>query len=189
MKIKKIRISNYIKKIVVCFIMMIFSYSIYTSSNATTINNSKWNLHFENIEVADGSVNATQEPTIIGNSNSEIRYSVNLTTPGEFFEFNVDVVNSGSIDAMVSEVNSQQLTTEQEKYLSYKVTYLDGTDVAINNLLKAGTTERLRIRLEFKKDITTDDLPKEDTTILLSLNACYVQADGNASERENGRNN
>ena len=183
------KINNYMKKITLCSIMMIFLYSIYTSSNATTINNARWDLHFENIEIVNGSVNAIQEPTIIGSSNSEIVYSVNLTTPGEFYEFTVDVVNRGNLDAMVNEVNNHKLTAEQEKYLSYKATYIDGTEVNINDLLKAGSTDKLRIRLEFKKDITADDLPKEDTTIFLSLNACYVQADTNSAERENGRSN
>ena len=71
--------------------------------------------------------------------------------------------------------------------MSYKATYIDGTEVKKNDLLKSGKTDKLRIRLEFKTDITVDDLPKEDTNILFSLNACYVQADTNAVEREDGR--
>lgn len=161
--------------------------SAFSVVGATTLNNSKWNLYFENIKITEGSSNPTIEPTIIGNSKSEITYSVNLSVPGDFFEFTVDVTNAGSLDAMVSDVNNHQLTAEQEKYLSYKATYIDGTEVNINDLLKAGNTDRLRIRLEFKEDITADDLPKEDTTISLSLNACYVQADTNATEREKGR--
>lgn len=176
------------KFLIVNFVMVIIIFAL-SNVKAATINDSKWDLHFENIEIVNGSVNAIQEPTIIGSSNSEIVYSVNLATPGEFFEFTVDVVNGGNLDAMVSDVNNHMLTAEQEKYLSYKATYIDGTEVNINDLLKAGSTDKLRIRLEFKKDITADDLPKEDTTILLALNACYVQADTNSAERENGRNN
>ncbi len=132
-----------------------------------TVNSTKWNLHFENIKVTEGSVNATLEPTITEESNTEITYSVNLNTPGDFYEFTVDVVNSGSLDAMVSEVKGTELTDKQKKYLDYEVTYMDGTKVNKNDKLSSGTTEKLRIRLEFKKDIIADDLPKEDTTLTL----------------------
>lgn len=154
-------------------------------SGATTINYSKWNLYFENIKVTEGSVNATLEPTITENSNTEITYSVYLNTPGDFYEFTVDIVNGGNIDAMVSEVNGTRLTDKQKKYLDYEVTHIDGTKVEPNDKLRAGTTEKLRIRLEFKKDITADDLPKEDTTLTLSLNTYYIQADNNGVEGEN----
>ena len=55
--------------------------------------------------------------------NTEITYSINLELPGEYYDFTVDVVNKGTMDAKVSEVNNNQLTEEQQKYLSYQVTY------------------------------------------------------------------
>lgn len=174
------------KKIVAITILIFIISSVFSMAGATTLNNSKWNLYFENIKITDGSVKATMEPTITGSSKSEITYCVNLSVPGEFYEFTVDVTNAGTEDAIVSEVNGNRLTSQQEKYLSYEVMYMDGTQVKQYDKLKAGTTEKLRIRLEFKKDITADDLPKEDTTLTLSLNTYYVQADNNTEEKESG---
>ena len=170
---------------IIIVIIMLFSSNVY----ATTINNSKWNLQFDNIEITSGSVDAIQEPTIIGNTNSEITYSVNLSTPGEFYEFTVDVVNSGSIDALVDEIDGTEITDVQKRYLKYEVTHMDGTKVQPNDRLRAGTTEKLKIRLEFRTDITADDLPEEDTTLTLSLNAYYVQADTNDVEKQNDTSN
>ena len=145
---------------------------------------SQWNLYFENIQITEGSVTAINPPEIKGSSNSEIDFDVNLAVPGEFYEFTVDVTNAGTMDAMVSEINDAQLNDNQKRYLLYEVTYLNGNKVQKNDLLKAGTTESLKIRLEFKKDINPEDLPIEDTSITLVLNTCYVQADDNANEPE-----
>ena len=169
------------KKVLIVLLISFMVFSIFTISNAA--NNTSWNLYFENIEISDGSVTAISEPTITDSSKSEITYSVNLNTPGEFYEFTVDVKNAGTLDAMVSEINGNQLTEKQKKFLLYEVKYLDGTEIKKYDKLKAGSTETLRIRLEFKKDITAEDLPTEATTLTLSINTCYVQADTNAKAR------
>ena len=167
-------------KILVISLIVIIINSMFITSQAAI----DWNLYFENIQVTEGSVNAVSEPTIIGSEKAEITYTVNLNTPGEFYEFTVDIVNAGTLDAMVSEINNTQLTEEQKKYLAYDVKYIDGTEVKKNDKLEAGAVEKIKVRLEYRKDITAADLPKEDAIITLSLNTCYVQADDNAVERE-----
>lgn len=175
----------FIKKIFIITFLILVLNSIFNISEATSsLNNVKWNLYFDNIKVTEGSVEADEDPVIMGDSKSEIEYSVNLNLPGDFYEFTVDVINAGTIDAMVSEANSSQLTKEQERFLLHKVTYADGSEVKPYDKLEAGKIDTLRVRLEYRKDITADDLPKKDTTISLSLNAYYIQADDNAKERE-----
>lgn len=172
-------------KILVISLIVIIINSMFITSQAAI----DWNLYFENIQVTEGSVNAVSEPTIIGSEKAEITYTVNLNTPGEFYEFTVNIVNAGTLDAMVSEVNNTQLTEEQKKYLTYDVKYIDGTEVKKNDKLAAGAVETIKVRLEYRKDITAEDLPKEDAIITLSLNTCYVQADNNAVEREETNTN
>lgn len=47
--------------------------------------------------------------------------------PGEFYEFTVDVVNEGSIDAMIdSVVKTPELTSAQAKYIKYEISYENG---------------------------------------------------------------
>jgi len=153
-------------------------------TEVNAVNRNDWNLYFENINITEGSVKATKDPTI-ENLTTEITYSVNLNVPGDFYEFTVDATNGGTIDAMVAEISENSLTTEQKRYLSYTVTYSDGTKIKQYDRLDAGKTEKLIVRLEFKKDITEEDLPKEETTITLSLNTYYVQADINEADIEN----
>ena len=176
------------KSILILMIVLIFMMCFCLNVRAETLPTTKWNLYFENIEITEGSVTAIKPPKIKGSSNSEIDFDVNLKIPGEFYEFTVDVANAGTMDAMVSEISDSQLNDNQKKYLAYEVTYLNGNKVQKNDLLKAGTTVKLKIRIEFKKDIDAEDLPKEDATISLVLNTCYVQADNNANEPETGDN-
>ena len=74
---------------------------------------SSWNIHLENVKVKSGSVSANA-PQISGTSS--VGFDVELNTPGDFYEFTVDVVNEGSIDAMIdSVVKTPELTSAQAK--------------------------------------------------------------------------
>ena len=82
---------------------------------------SSWDIHLENAQVKSGSV-AANAPVISGNST--LAFEVELNTPGEFYEFTVDVVNEGSIDAMIdSVVKTPELTSAQAKYIKYEISY------------------------------------------------------------------
>ena len=81
---------------------------------------SNWDIYLDNVEVKSGSVSANA-PVISGNSS--LAFDVELNMPGEYYEFTVDVVNEGSIDAMIdSVVKTPELTTEQAKYIKYEIT-------------------------------------------------------------------
>lgn len=170
---------------IILSILLIFmvSFSFSTVHAAPIESNPNWNIHFENIQIKEESVTATTVPTIDA-SLTEITYAINLDTPGQFYEFTADVKNGGSIDAMLDEVLSTTLTTEQQRYLMYSVTYSNGTAMTKGDKLDAGATETIKVRVEFKKDITANDLPSRDTSIELTLNLRYVQADENAQDVE-----
>ena len=172
------------KKILTINLIVLIIIHILSNVSCAINSDSRWNIYFENIEIKDGSVEATQVPTLTDSSNLEITYSVNLNLPGEFYEFTVDVVNNGNIDAMVNNVSINELSADQKRYVSYDVTYSDGTKINKYDLLKAGATAKLRIRVVYRNDITADDLPSNDSTINLSLNAEYVQADANAKDKD-----
>ena len=165
----------------ICLISIVLAFLFSNISNA---NDLRWDLHFENIEITSGSVIANQEATIVGTSKSQVVFDVTLNVPGDFYEFTVNAVNNGTVDAMIDEIGINSLTEEQKKYLAYDITYSDGMKVKVNDKLKAGTTEVFRIRVTYKDDITSADLPMIATnSMLLTLNTSYVQADENAVDR------
>ena len=146
---------------------------------------SSWDIHLDNVKVTDGSVSGT-EPSIT--SPTTATFSTNLTTPGDFYEFTIDVVNSGSIDAMIDGVSkTPTLTTAQAKYLNYIIEYQNGESINTKQLVTKNSFVRLKVRVEFRKDITASDLPTTSETLNLSFTVNYVQSDESGiSVKDNG---
>ena len=148
-----------------------------------TVSKNSWDVHFENVVVNEGSANATSVPTL-SNNNTKVVASVSLDVPGSFYEFTVDVVNNGSIDAMLSNIVSTSLTEEQKKYLEYSVSYVDGVQFNNNDLLAAGSKDTISVRVKYRDDVSEDDYPDSDQSFTITLETTYIQADSNAKERE-----
>ena len=155
-----------------------------------TANN--WSIYFDNIVFNSGNVAlSTGDSAAAINSTTltDVTYTITLQKPGDFYEFTVDVVNDGSLDAMVSTVSNKlggveiDATHPLPNYLNYSVTYDDGVAIAPNHLLEAGDTETYKVRLEYKTDITANDLPTTNQTLTINFSVEYVQADENAIER------
>lgn len=103
----------------------------------------------------------------------------------------MDAVNAGSIDGMVESVTSKlndTVITTLPAYLDYSVSYSDGVAIVPNHLLKAGESETYKVRIEFKKDISSSDLPTTVQTLTLDFGVVYIQADSNGVEVEHPLN-
>ena len=149
-------------------------------SGISSLANAKWDIHFDNIVVKEGSVTPTVEPTIT--NDTTVAFSVILENPGDYYEFNIDAVNAGTINAMIDEVSiSPVLTDTQQKYLDYIVTYEDGVSLAENQRLNAGTSETLRIAFIYKEG-DSEDYPDEDEDIPIEVSITYVQEDEDAED-------
>ena len=147
--------------------------------------NNTWDVHFDNIQVNEDSVPIGENDsaaTIDPENNCKVDFSVTLSVPGDFYEFTIDVVNSGTIDGMIGSLNKQlkvnnEVVEEIPDYLNYSVTYSDGVEIEDNHKLSAETTETYLVRLEFKSDV--EELPQA-ATISTSLEPQYIQADSGA---------
>jgi hypothetical protein len=146
-----------------------------------------WDIHFDNIQVNENSVSigtGDSAATIDAENNCKVDFEVTLSIPGDFYEFTIDVVNAGTIDGMIGELNktlkvNNEVVSEVPDYLDYSVTYEDGVEIEQNHKIDAGITETYLVRLEFKIDI--EELPQA-TTITTSLEPQYLQADNSASK-------
>ncbi len=68
-----------------------------TTLNITgTLNvaSSRWDVHFENIEISENSIEATTAPTIT--EDTTVSFAATLANPGEMYEFTIDIVNDGT---------------------------------------------------------------------------------------------
>lgn len=134
-----------------------------------------WNIYFDNIHMITNDVGG--DKPIINNSKDTVDFSITFSEPGEVYKFSVDVVNDGTIDAMLSEILTTGINSSNSKYLSYTVKYYDDTELSVNDGIKAGTKTRLNVEVNYKYE--TDELApagNQDFSVKLT----YVQASDNA---------
>ena len=157
-------------------------------NGTSKIKKTTWSIIWDNVEVNSNSVSGTsvtQAAQITNTEKTLVEYSITLSEPGEFYEFTVDAKNEGTIDGMVNVVSNKTYesngTTEKAlpEYLKYSVTYSDGKAIVPKQLLKAGTTEKYKVRVEFK-DVEASQLPAQEETIKFKFSVDYVQADDSA---------
>ena len=139
----------------------------------------RWNVYFDNLNVTTGSITATT-PASITNTTT-VSFGAKLENPGDFYEFTVDVVNGGNMNAMIDSFNIlPELSAAQQNYLSYTVTYSDGVALASKQKLDAGDTETLKVRFEYLENADASLYPTEDDNLTIAFDVTYVQADENA---------
>ena len=193
MKVREQKRKNVLVLLVVLLCSLGLGYALLrtnlTINGISKIKGNTWDIHFENLNVTDGSVELStgDVAAVIGSNTTEVSYTVTLNQPGDFYEFTVDVVNAGSIDGMVELVTSKlndAVITTLPAYLDYSVSYSDGVEILPNQYLKAGETETYKVRIEFKKDISSSDLPTSVQTLTLDFGVAYIQADNTATEVE-----
>lgn len=189
---KKQKSRKFIAVVTILLILISIGYAALSTNLSilgnATIKAKNWNIYFNNVQVKEGSISGakvTTAPTTSGTSTTTLNWTVSMDTPGEFYEFNVDVVNSGDMDAMIStatnSIITSTLTQAQQEYLEYTITYVNGAAVEQYDKLAAGETKTLTIKLLFKEDVDPADLPSTaQNGISLSYSANYVQADNNA---------
>ncbi|MBQ3297455.1 MAG: hypothetical protein IJG97_01475 [Bacilli bacterium] len=144
------------------------------------VNSANWDVHWANVQVSTGSVSASS-PTI--SNQTTVNYSVVLNLPGDYYEFTVDAVNGGSIDAMIDTIDSKlngATITNLPDYLKYTVTYSDGVPLEQNHQLLHNTTETYKVRIEYRTDIELNQLPGTNQTLSLQFTVTYRQATDDA---------
>lgn len=165
----------------------------------TTVTKQKWDVHFDNVQITDAKLgrpgkdlkDAEKDNLALSDigtaalkdgSTTEVEFNARLDLPTDYFEFTVDVVNAGSVDAMLSEVTNPiaMTTTGWDDYLDYTVTYADtdSTAIAVNDKLSAGSHVTVKVRVTYKSSVDAAKLEamEEDTTFASTYSMTYVQA-------------
>lgn len=133
-----------------------------------------WRIEFQNIVIQEGSVEPIKGATI-DDSKTGIFYEVLLNEPGDFYSFQVDIVNSGTIDAKIYNIIEKGITDIQKRFLDYEITYIDGSKITINDTLLAKQTKTIKVILKFKDDLNADDLPSIKQDLNLSYRIVYIE--------------
>ena len=169
--------------VVVCVFTLTIAYAalnaVLTISGNARVSAADWDIYLANPKVTNGSATTTV-PSI--KTSSTVEFSTTLSMPGDFYEFTIDVVNGGSIDAMIENVvKTPELTADQVKFLKYEITYQNGESITNKQLLAKDTTMPIKVRIEYRKDLVASDLPTGQVVLDLALTLEYTQSDGTAS--------
>lgn len=159
-------------------------------TGTSIIKKQRWNVYWDNAQVSEGS-KTTDTPVISQDEGDMLKTKVSWTTsfvePGDFYEFTIDAVNAGSIDAKISEFETKVTFGDKKrlpKYLTFTATYVDGTEPEINDLLEKAsngnpTKKKYKIRMEYDGDKATADdinnMPSEGITVNMTYIITYSQ--------------
>lgn len=171
--------------VVVCVFTLSIAYAalnaVLTIQGNAEVVASTWNIYLDNLKANPG--NADYRGTFTISSYNTMEFETKLKKPGDYFEFSLDIVNDGSVDAMIANViKTPDLTTEQAKFLKYEVSYANNEPINNKQLLRKGTKTPIKVRIEYRKDLSNDDLPKEQLVLNLTLTFEYTQSDDTGTD-------
>lgn len=170
-------------------------------NGTANIQKNTWSVYWDsvgNIQKSD-TVTVEEAANVDEDDKEQVNFSVILNQPGDFYEFQVDAVNAGSLDAMVSVVS--KIVNDDEEfvlppYIDYSVTYADGGEIAEKQLLKKAdqsttpstpTRERYKVRVEYKTNISIDqlnDMNENGEEYTFAIKSPYIQATKEAYDRD-----
>ena len=72
-------------------------------------------------------------------------YQAKLTTPGDFYELEFDVVNSTKHDIEIAD----HIYNESDEYITYELSYADGKKIKNGDIIKAGESKKLKYKVSY----------------------------------------
>lgn len=143
---KRKKIFLYIGFIVVMLSMTIGFSLIATNLDVTgdvTVKSQTWDLYFSNVRSSDDSKEASRLVIDVVNP-TQVNYAVSLEH-GEKFEFLVDANNQGTLTALIGSISND--LSDYSGNLSYSISYLNGSSVAIDQPLYVSNIETYKVTI------------------------------------------
>lgn len=161
-------------------------------SGSSTIKNSTWDIDVgdgditcpsgevctinpsnpESVTPDDGvptSTNPNPKGAVIWMDGNTVYFKHVLTAPGDVFTFSTTYENNGTIDAKVASVTKSSLNATAQQFMTYDVTYSDGTAVQNGDSLAAGSSVTFKVTVAYKSTVTT--LPTAEQLALINETA------------------
>ena len=168
--------------LILAVVLMTVGFAAYAQNltiNSGTVNvtASSWDIRYVTTSLVEAGVTATTKSL----TDTNFSFTVTLAEPGDYYEATFDAKNFGTIDAVLDQIEMLPvLTTAQQKYLSYTVTY-NGTDytastaTGLNVALDANTSKTVKVRVEYLQPTDSADLPSTDQQVTVSGTLHYIQ--------------
>ena len=150
-------------------------YSVLSTSfninGTSTIKNSTWEISVGNGDIncptgdictinpadPEGTTPDAEGPigSVIWLDGNTVYFKHVLTKPGDIFTFTTKFTNTGSINAKISSVTTSSLNATAQNFMTYNVTYADGTTVSAGDTLNAGASATFKVTVAYRSDVTT----------------------------------
>lgn len=116
-------------------------------------------IYYDNIDYTDNvSFNSVE--------GVNIDYSANLVKPGDYYELYFDVVNSTGYNVAIADC----VYNEDNEYIDYELSYEDGSQINIGDIIKKGEKKRIKYKVLYKSYIM-----EESYTFDTSFSILYAQ--------------
>ena len=166
--------------VIICAISVV--YALYGTdvniNGSVTLKEANWDIHFAGVtQTNKTNIDSTHiTPPNLTSDNTVLTFGAQLAEVGDIYEFTVDVVNGGTFDAKISDVvltssysddNEEEISNQgtitglkyASSYLQYTVTYNDGNQIKKDDILSAGSSRKIKVRVEYKQPTDKTDLP------------------------------
>ena len=141
-----------------------------------------WDIYFDNVSEETYKTDIVSAATI--SNKVTINTSINLNQPKSTYTMIANVVNDGSIDAMLdSWTITNDMDTDEAKVFDFSLSYADDIALNKNDILKANSFDTIKLVVTYKDNISNSELLTSDGNLNLTITLNYVQADEDAVER------
>ena len=164
------------------------AYSQNLNINGTaTFSAAKWSVHFDTSSYAETAASTAHPTTTPTPSSTDLAYTVTLAKPGDKYEFTINVVNEGTMDADLKSITITPSPSPVPVYVSHKVN-VAGTDYTTTNSSITGVTlakqtgntpgtQTVKVTVEYLEPANASDLPQNaDQTVTFFVTLGYQSA-------------
>ncbi|MDO4996183.1 MAG: InlB B-repeat-containing protein [Bacilli bacterium] len=173
--------------LLILFISIGFAYlstNLFLSGTGIFSANS-WDIYFDNVDEETYKTDIVSAASV--SNKVTINASINLKQPKSTYTMYADIVNDGSIDAMLdSWTITNDMDTDEAKVFDINLTYADGVELTKYDLLSKESVDSIKLTVVYKDDISNSELLTADGSLNLSITLNYVQADEDVRERSTG---
>ena len=162
--------------IIVTLLLVSVGYALINTTlklnGSSKIKKARWNIYFDKVEHESG---VTSTETKIDDKKTTVSFDIDLEKPGDYYQFNVDTVNDGTIDAIIDSTELTGLTNTTKEIIDYDVTYSDGSSVNKCDILNSGDRKTLLVKVKYFDDVKEDELLENNENLKLKFKINYVQ--------------
>lgn len=156
-----------------------------TINGDVTVQAASWKVHYKENSLVAGT--GTVTPTVNELADLAWTFKATLAKPDDFYEYTATIENAGTLNAVLNSITlSPALTADQQKYLSYEVTYTPagGTGTkytasasGLNVALAAEDTATVNVKVTYIAPADEADLPETNQEISFTASLGYSQAE------------